>query len=459
MTYKDSGIGHQSRNSFARKLITLKPLKLALSTALLVSGASALAVPFNSFDPRSMAMGGAGVAVGDAATAPFFNPALLSVAKDTDKFSVNFPIVGGRVYDPSDFSSSIDSFQKGNYVNNLTNSLAAFNSTPSNQNLTAVTSDISALNGKLITLDNKPIQGEIGGAMVVGIPSKKFGGAFFADGWGAAGGVISYKDSQTLTDLSAAITCASTAANACNSNPYYNTGTHQVTFNANTNLQSSVNIRGVVMGETGVALAREFTFRDQTVSIGITPKLVKTELFDYTANVNTANSSQSNAKGSDYTSKYNSFNFDLGLAKNYNNGWRAGLVVKNLIPHTYDFKNATSPGASTFVTTGQMRLKPQARIGASHENSWSTVAMDLDLTRNDPAGLENKSQYLALGAELNAWNWAQLRAGYRADLVTSARSVASLGLGLAPFGKLHADVTVAGNAHEIGASMQLGFHW
>lgn len=65
-----------------------KPLKLALVSALCLSSSVAFALPFNSFDPRSMAMGGAGVAVGSAGTAPFFNPALLAVTKDEDDFRV-----------------------------------------------------------------------------------------------------------------------------------------------------------------------------------------------------------------------------------------------------------------------------------------------------------------------------------------------------------------------------------
>jgi len=134
-------------------------------------------------------------------------------------------------------------------------------------------------------------------------------------------------------------------------------------------------------------------------------------------------------------------------------------VIKNIIPHTYGFKSI-APGAasgSTQFTTGELNLKPQARVGASHTNSWSTVAMDLDLTSNAPAGLEKKSQYVSLGAELNAWDWAQLRLGYRANIKDSNRNVPSLGIGLSPFGVMHLDVAVAKSSKEIGASARLAF--
>ncbi|MEQ1837320.1 MAG: hypothetical protein ABL858_03110 [Candidatus Nitrotoga sp.] len=133
--------------------------------------------------------------------------------------------------------------------------------------------------------------------------------------------------------------------------------------------------------------------------------------------------------------------------------------MKNVIPYSYDFKRAPTAGATPIPTGVKMELRPQARVGVSHANTWSTVALDVDLTRNDPAGLENKSQYIALGGELDAFGWAQIRAGYRADLVNSARNVASLGLGLALFKVVHVDIAAAGNKNEVGASFQFGVHF
>ena len=106
----------------------------------------------------------------------------------------------------------------------------------------------------------------------------------------------------------------------------------------------------------------------------------------------------------------------------------------------------------------KLRLVPQTRAGISHTNRWSSVALDVDLYRNDPAGLENYTQYVALGGELNGWNWVQIRAGYRADLVNSRRNIASFGLGFSPYG-VHLDLAVAGNARELGAALQLGFRF
>jgi hypothetical protein len=415
--------------------------------------------------------------VGAADAAPLFNPALLSVANDKDKFAVILPTIGIRVADPDKLLDSIDQFQAGKYVDTLQLSVNALNSaittatnTPNSANIAAISTpanntstNLNAVNTQLAKLSNKPIMVDGGVATVVGIPSKKLGVAFFANGTAATGGLFQYKDAATLQALSTQSSCLAVAAalptttpgeiatataaiNACGTN---------VNFNSNT-LTSGINFRGVVLGEFGFSISREFHPYNQSYAFGITPKIVKATLFDALINVNSSN--KTNVTGADYIAEYSIANFDLGAAKDYNNGWRTGFVLKNVIPYKLDFKSAPTPGATPVANGNTLSLNPQARLGVSHTNNWSTVALDVDLTRNDPSGLENATRYIALGGELNALGWAQLRAGYRVDTENSARNITSIGLGLSPFG-VHADLAVAGNANEIGASFQLGFRY
>ena len=429
--------------------MSFKLRKLATAIILFAYSSLATAIPFSSFDTRSMGMGGAGVAVDGADAAPLFNPALLSVAKDSDKFSILLPTIGIRVADPDKLSDSIDKFQAGNYVNNLQTAVNNFNAAPTPANATTVASNVTAVSTQLATLSNKPITADGGVATVVAIPGKRLGMAFFANGVVATGGVFMYNDAAALASLASnANLCAAPGGNpgACTAVQNFNTNT----------LTSGINFRGVTLGEFGFSLSREFQVLNQTVSFGITPKIIKAQLFDALIKANSNN--QTNVTAADYLAEYNLANFDLGAAKNFDNGWRSGFVVKNVIPYTLDFKTAPTPGAPPVANGNTLTLRPQARIGVSHANKWSTIAMDVDLTRNDPSGLEKATRYIALGGELNAWNWAQLRAGYRVDTENSARNVASIGLGLSPFG-VHADLAVAGNANEIGASFQLGFRY
>jgi hypothetical protein len=235
-----------------------------------------------------------------------------------------------------------------------------------------------------------------------------------------------------------------------------------VNYNTN-NLASKIHLRGVIISEVGVSISHGFVTNDQSWSLGVTPKSMQLSLFDAQLAASSGGSG-SGATGSDYVTKYSDFNFDLGVAKSYLNGWRTGVVVKNVVPKAYNFMSI-APGAasgSAQQVTGTLNIKPQVRAGASHENAWSTVAFDLDLTQNDPAGLENNSQYASLGGELSALVWAQIRAGYRADLINSARNVTSIGLGIAPripYFKFHLDLAYAYNANEKGASLQFGFNF
>lgn len=432
-------------------------LKFIATAGLLLGSTVAAAIPFSSFDTRSMAMGGAGVAVGGADAAPLFNPALLSVAKEEDDFALILPTVGVRVADPDKLRESIDNFQNGNYVNSLQTSVDALNAAltagniPNTQtNAAAVSTKLGTVSTQLATLNNKPVTAEVGLATVVAVPSKKLGAAFYANGTIAAGGLFEYKDAGTISTLQQQASCLAAATTAPAVSACQATYGSNLNFTSTT-LQSGIHFKGVQLGEFGFALSHEFQIKDHNVAFGITPKILKAKLFDTVVLVNDSN--QTNVSTSDNIADYSFFNFDLGVAKNYSNGWRTGFVIKNVIPQTLEFKRA-------FVPTGEtLSLKPQARIGVSHSNSWSTVALDVDLTRNDPAGFENKTQYVAIGGELNAWDWAQLRAGYRVDMVNSERNVTSIGLGLAPFGVVHVDLAVAGNANEIGASFQLGVHF
>ena len=57
-----------------------------------------------------------------------------------------------------------------------------------------------------------------------------------------------------------------------------------------------------------------------------------------------------------------------------------------------------------------------------------------------------------LGAEFNAWRWAQLRAGYQIDLQRTLENTVTVGFGLSPFELAHLDVAVYTNSSQMGAA-------
>ncbi len=430
--------------------------------ALLMCSSSALAIPFGTFDTRSMAMAGAGVGVGGTAAAPMFNPALVSVAKKGDDFALILPTIAIGVSDTENLiRSAIDLTKSGGFVDKLTGNIATLNTALDGKSLSdmktaanTATTVINDVSTQLSALSDKPLILDASTAVVAVIPSKNLGVAIYANATAAAGGKFVYKDAPTFKKLTTTTNCIATAAT-----PTAATACGKPSFDKDS-IKSGIALRAVALGEVGLPLSSQFYVNNQKFALGITPKIVNAILLDATVDANTTASTVD-----DYTAQYQFLNFDLGAAKKFDSGWTTGLVIKNVIPQTLDFKKAPTAGALPEATGEKLILNPQARIGVSHSNKWSTIAMDMDLTRNDPIGFEKKTQHIALGGELNAFGWAQLRSGYRVDMVNSARNIYTFGIGLAPFGLIHADLALAANSLELnkitefGVSAQLGVHF
>ncbi len=407
---------------------------------LAIMASDAGATSFGTFDPRSMAMGGAGVAAGTSANASFYNPALLAAAKNGENFSIELPVIGVRVADPDDLVDNLDEFQDNNYIDNFSAAVDQWNSavTPA-QLLTAKDAVVAAgtdLVAGLQTLSDRALQGEANAGMVVAIPNKRVGAAFHVNARAMGGALLEV----TQSDVDA-FNAVIDGLNTNNLAAIVDPGTGDLIDPTDT-LTSTVQGRGVVLTEAGVSLAREFSLAGHPVAVGVTPKYVRVDTFDYMADVDTADISVDEGEKS-----YSDFNFDVGIAHQYSNGWKTGVVVKNVIPQEY----ATMLGNT-------IEVEPQLRVGLAYENQSLTVAADLDVIENDAAGFDSPTQFLAVGAEWNAWNLLQLRAGYRHNISDSDTSSAALGFGISPFGA-HFDLAVVGSSDEVGVGMQLGFRF
>lgn len=445
----------------------MKKTEKITAVVLLLSSSAVISAPFNSFDPRSMAMGGAGVAVASPSTAPFFNPALLSTANEDDDFAVEVPVIGVRAYDPDDFVESVEDFQDNSAIldgdDNLVieSSIAAANVTIQNlpasaaaaaDDLRDIANDARELSKGFTTVSDKVVGVEFGVGLVVAIPNKSLGAALSISGWGAGGGVAHYRDGESLEtladDMDAYAACLD-AGLGCDVNTlsleYVTVANGEVNFDTEEDILSTVDVRAIAVSEVAISLAHEFTLFENEISVGVTPKIRKIQIFDYTANVESFENDDFNA--SDYTEEYSDMNLDVGLAKQFGESLQVGFVIKNIIPVTYESKIGND-----------IELKPQMRVGVAYQNSLITAAADLDITKNEPISFEHETQFASFGVELNALDWAQLRAGYRSNLADSAGNIASVGFGLSPLG-IHLDVAVAASEDEVGVSGQFGFRF
>ncbi len=421
-------------------------------------------------DPRSMAMGGTGVAVANPATAAFFNPAVLSI-EEQRRYSLEYPIIGARFSDPDDLFGKLNAYQDQGLFSTLESSIVGFNSSPSEASSDTVISNLGNLNAALADLGGSAIGLELMGAGSLGYSGQDSASKFRWQAYaifagGRSGGVLSYRDGEYLSGFIDAVDQVD-FDNLANNSPaqldalasYLTYDVDGVTGEVNeivllppAETQSSLDLIALEREEIGVAISTRFG----DLAVGVTPKFTRIELFDYSASNETA--SESSFNRDDYISNYEDFNIDVGMAQQLENGWTVGVAARNLIAHEYAGKRLDPMSGVMTPTGNSLDLTPTVHLGAARQEEWWTAAVDLDLVSQEGIHQLPRDQFLSTGIEWDLAGWGQLRGGYRLNLDDSDRNVASVGIGVSPFG-LHLDVAVAGNRNEVGAAAQLGFRF
>ena len=386
--------------------------KILSAVALSVCSHSAFSIPF-TFEGRSLGMGGVSVATADLATAAWANPAMLTRQRPNDDFSLLIG-VGAFVRDDDDLISDIDDFQA---ADSRRKTAQAAGDVPGE--VTAALDMVNIVAG----IDGKDMAVDASGVAAVGMAFDKFAMALSirADAIGAG----------TVTNLS------QTPAQVVDPN-----------FNI-------LNLEGVIATEFGVSFAKKFRFYNKRVSLGIKPKLVDLQAFVYRdaiLNSNSLGDVFDNGTKSDlgtFTS------FDLGAAVELTDSLRLGLNIRNLLTDEFDLGGT------------KLNFDTNTRIGLAYHNRMMTLAVDYDLTENKPL-LANpvfddlKTQYLAVGAEFNAFSFAQLRVGARKNLASGISSGAkdtALTAGIGFWLGFNLDVAAIFTNNSVGGFVQTGFRF
>src|SRR5690554_3665400 len=241
---------------------------------------------------------------------------------------------------------------------------------------------------------------------------------------------------------------------------------------ADPSFTSTVEVVAVTVMDVGVSFASEFEFAGHAVAIGVTPKIQKISTFHYGDEVDGFDDIETDDV-KEYQKDYTDFNLDIGASYRFgaNNNWMAGAVIKNILGGSYDYANTlvtpkddngNQNGTPYYLPGGKVKLNPQVRGGIAYHSKWFNAAFDLDLIKNKAVAYEAETQYASLGVEFDVFRTLQLRAGYRANLVSGGTDVVTAGFGLSPFG-VHIDVAAMANPsdylREAGAVMDLGFYF
>ncbi|MFT5879434.1 MAG: hypothetical protein ACI86X_000537 [Moritella sp.] len=366
-----------------------------------------IALAFTSFlssagayapDGRTNGMGNVGVATADYLAAPLYNPALAAVFDDSDDIGILLPAIGLNV---KDADGSIETIQD---LQDLQDVIDESGNSPSQLDLDRVDLYLDDL------ADNKEINVTAGVAFAIAIPSNV-----------VSVNLYSRSFVETIADVN-----VSDKSDA------------QERYEA-----STVELTGFGYTELGIALARKYQLYGETFSFGVTPKF---QILKTYSDSSTLDDFEMELTDEDAT-ETSGFNFDLGAVW-LKNDFRAAIAVQNII-------------SQEIVTKTNMtyELTPQATLGLAYATEYFTVGLDADLTEQTRfVELEDNTQFVRVGMELNAWHWAQLRAGYEHDMQDTMDGAVTAGIGISPFGTVNLDVAASyANENQFGTSANLSF--
>lgn len=361
----------------------------------------ALAVPF-TFEARSLGMGNVGVATADIATAAFANPAMLAYQREDDDFSLLLGL-GGYLNDSGGMIDDIDAFQSADDAGDVNQMLAIAQG-----------------------LDGKVIAPEVTGAIAVG-----FSGETYSMAVSARSDVIAVGGLSNIA-----------------------TNTTEV-VDPNFNI---LNIFGAQTTEIGVSFARNFDLMGRKVSVGLTPKLVSVEAVSLRESILTTETGLGDLVDDSVRDLGDFTTLDVGMVMGLTDNLQFGVIAKNLITEEVSF---IPVGLTTPVT---LEFDTQIRAGVAYRTSLFTLGADLDLIENESiASTGAKTQMLSLGAEFNAFDFAQLRVGMIKNIASGISSenkkalyTAGVGLWLG----FNLDLAlVSGEGNSLGAFLQTGFRF
>lgn len=373
-------------------------------------------------DTRSQAMGGTGVASADYLSSVLSNPALINRhSDDTDDFGLIIPSFNMLVRDENELRDHIDTFQDS--FDNLSDLLEriefgeAVDAGTLQAARQAVSRNLAKLNGGV------NIEGNT--ALAVASPSRVGGIALYAN---------------TNLDIAANIMVAGSDVDVI---------ANSQTPDELDSLDSQVQLVGAAISEVGFAYANQIEIAQQNVYWSVTPKYQQIDTFNYVSSVNGFD--EDDFDTDQYTRTENNFNLDLGVATEITQNITVGLTAKNLIEQTY--KAVTSQGLTPTYKVG-----PEYVAGIAYRGEVLTLAAELDLTAPKHSSRVKASQYARFGLELDAFDWAQFRAGYSYDMNGDKDGTISVGLGFSPFGVARLDIMAQqASDNEIGAGLQLSF--
>jgi hypothetical protein len=380
-------------------------------------------------EARSDAMGGTGVASARWSSAVLINPALLTKSQEGDTAAVLIPSVGVQITDPDNLQNNIDDISNSaeDYLNYANIPFQQFLRNPSLYR--QLQNDAADLAGQLRDVKGDEARGKAGGALAVSIPNDVLPFAFVAKVYGTAKVTsdITQHDLDFLDGIA--------------------NGTVIPNRNDLGSLTSKGFGRAAIVSDYGVAVAHRFDLGGIPVSVGVTPKLQHTWLYNYSTSVYQYKKDE--FSDNRYRNSNTGFNIDAGMAADFGEAWTVGLSGQNLVPRDIDTKVVDG-----FKDTYQIR--PLVTTGVAWHSDFLVLSTDVDLTETKNFKSEANSQFVGVGAEITPLPWLAVRGGYRADMRSRESNVFTGGVGFAPLDLVNVNLMgLYGEDQTWGAGVQV----
>lgn len=224
-----------------------------------------------------------------------------------------------------------------------------------------------------------------------------------------------------------------------------------------------LNVEGVLATEIGLSFAKDFQVGGKKLSVGIKPKVVDLKSFSFAEPIITTDGLD------DVLDQTNDFDIDtlatidVGLAYELTDSFRLGLNIRNLISDEFKVVTQSSSGPVTHT----LNFDTEFRLGLAYHSKFVTVGLDYDLIENEPL-LSNptfeglKTQYVALGAEFNAFDYLKLRVGAAknvADGISRSAEDVAYTAGVGIWLGFNLDIAAIFTDNSVGGFLQTGFRF
>lgn len=430
--------------------------KLSVAIGLSIATSSALASPQSFMSARSFAMGGTGVATAVPSDAPAENPAMMAADHHSwnDDFGLTLPSVNARVADEEETVDQVDDIQ--DVIDQFDRLVSQLEIDPSQANADSLALTAGDLRDRLVDFDRDTMRANAGLGLALAVPSKSISVGVFTNAnlTATVRGELSEDDRLLLDNI---VTASETGNVGDLENVIDNAAVDQ---DGNILFNSRGKILASAVGEVGVSFARQFELSNgNSFQLGLSPKYVELRTFQYTESVSGFEDDEFD--GDQYQTDKSGFNLDIGAAYAFGDEkqWNAGIVVKNLIPMELD-SAASRPELGEEIRT--LELNPMATAGIAHKSEYHVVTAEIDLTKKEAFGFDDDTQWAALGAEFNAFRYAQLRVGVRHNLASNndndgieEKTQFTAGLGLNIVG-VRLDIGALYSDADAGAALELG---